>query len=287
MPGRSCLGWLPGGIRENWVFQKMLKYMEVYVINLDRHRDRLLHMKNMLGENGFIRIAAVDGLDLADAQPKLPGTPGAFEHLSRFERGCIVSHQKAWMQFLETVGEYVCILEDDVILSKDFSMFIRNDTWMQGDYDVVKIETARQKVLTVPVDAARQRRRLVPLYSLHFGSAGYVISRQGAEKLVRYGQSPDVPIDLFLFRLPSAVPGLAIAQMEPALCIQQRFTQYGAEGILFQSAIAPVVKKRKHTPLRRKIVRETTQPFRQVIEMIKNTISRWRGGPVYRLIPFS
>ena len=162
----------------------MSKYMEVYVINLDRHRDRLLHMKNMLGENGFTRIAAVDGLEFADAAPKPPGTPGAFEHLSRFERGCIVSHQKSWVAFLETDADYACILEDDVILSKDFSMCIRNDNWMSSDCDVVKIETARQKVLTVPGDAVQQRRRLVPLFSLHFGSAGYVISRQGAEKLI-------------------------------------------------------------------------------------------------------
>jgi glycosyl transferase family 25 len=269
------------------MIQKMPKSIDIYVINLDRHPDRLLHMKNMLGENGFTRIAAVDGLELADAEPKLPDAPGSFEHLTRFERGCIISHQKSWVAFLKTDADYACILEDDVAVSEEFTDVIYNDNYITNTYHIIKIETARQKVLTVPGGTVRQGRRLVPLYSLHFGSAGYIISRQGAEKLIRYGQRPDVPIDLFLFRRPSTVPGLNITQMEPALCVQQRFTQYGVQDVRFQSAIAPVVKKRKHTPLRRRIIRETTQPFRQVVAMVKNTISRWRGGPVYRLIPFN
>ncbi len=35
--------------------------MKVYVINLDRHPDRLAHMRKQLGDIAFERVDAVDG----------------------------------------------------------------------------------------------------------------------------------------------------------------------------------------------------------------------------------
>ena len=35
--------------------------MKVYVINLDRHPERLAHMREQLSDVGFERVAAVDG----------------------------------------------------------------------------------------------------------------------------------------------------------------------------------------------------------------------------------
>ena len=56
--------------------------MKVYVINLDRHPDRLAHMREQLAEITFERVGAVDGT-------KYPETT---KGLTRFESGGSASH---------------------------------------------------------------------------------------------------------------------------------------------------------------------------------------------------
>ena len=68
--------------------------MKVYLINLDRHPDRLAHMRGQLHGIAFERIAAFDG------SSKPPTAKG----LTRFELACLESHQVAWRQFLGWPG---------------------------------------------------------------------------------------------------------------------------------------------------------------------------------------
>ena len=64
--------------------------MKVYVINLDRHSDRLAHMRQQLGDIAFARVAAVDGSK----------SPETTKGLTRFELACLKSHRNAWRMFL-------------------------------------------------------------------------------------------------------------------------------------------------------------------------------------------
>ena len=78
--------------------------MKIYLINLDRHPERLAHMRKQLNGVAFERISAVDG----SKDP--PTTKG----LSRFELACLESHKLAWRQFLNGPEDCACFLEDDL-----------------------------------------------------------------------------------------------------------------------------------------------------------------------------
>ena len=84
--------------------------MRVFVINLDRHPERLAHMRGQLRGIAFERISAVDG---TKSQPTQKG-------LTRFELACLASHRDAWRQFLDGSEEHACFLEDDLHIRPDF-----------------------------------------------------------------------------------------------------------------------------------------------------------------------
>ena len=78
--------------------------MKIYLINLDRHPDRLAHMRKQLNGVAFERISAVDGSN----------DPPTTKGLSRFELACLESHKLAWRQFLNGPEGHACFLEDDL-----------------------------------------------------------------------------------------------------------------------------------------------------------------------------
>ena len=78
--------------------------MKIYLINLDRHADRLAHMRAQLSGIGFERMSAVDGSK----------NPPTAQGLSRFELACIESHRIAWREFLSGPADEACFLEDDL-----------------------------------------------------------------------------------------------------------------------------------------------------------------------------
>ena len=57
--------------------------MKIYLINLDRHPERLAHMRTQLNGIEFERISAVDGSN----------DPPTTKGLSRFELACLASHR--------------------------------------------------------------------------------------------------------------------------------------------------------------------------------------------------
>ena len=60
--------------------------MTIYLINLDRHSERLAHMREQLDGVAFERISAVDGST----------RPATMKGLTRFELACLESHRIAW-----------------------------------------------------------------------------------------------------------------------------------------------------------------------------------------------
>ena len=153
--------------------------MDIYVINLDRHPQRLAHMTTQLRGLAFHRITAIDGRDLSGPEHRIPGRHRAGQLLTRYERACIASHRIALDAFLQSGARHACILEDDLLISPDFSTFMTDGDWMQAAWDVVKIETTMKKNLVGTDTIAGRDRHLVSLYSFNAGGAGYVVSRAG------------------------------------------------------------------------------------------------------------
>ena len=94
--------------------------MKIYLINLDRHPERLAHMRKQLDGVAFERISAVDG------SRRPPTTKG----LTRFELACLESHRTAWRRFLASADSLACFLEDDLHVQPGFAALLSETKWI-------------------------------------------------------------------------------------------------------------------------------------------------------------
>ena len=94
--------------------------MKIYLINLDRHPERLEHMRKQLNGVAFERISALDGSN----------DPATTKGLSRFELACLESHKLAWRQFLNGPEGHACFLEDDLHVWPSFGALTGSGSWI-------------------------------------------------------------------------------------------------------------------------------------------------------------
>lgn len=193
--------------------------MHVYLINLDRDRDRLAHMREQLSDVPFTRAPAVDGTR----------NPETTKGLTRFELACIASHRNAWAQFLGTPDRHACFLEDDLHIWPGFKALVDDDAWIPPDAHSVKIDTYLQKVKLGERGAALGGRQVARLYTRHESSAAYMLSRAGAERYLALTARPTLPADYALFPKNARRLGLHIYQLTPAVAIQDHLRP-AAEG---------------------------------------------------------
>ena len=201
--------------------------MDIYVINLDRHPERYGRLQALLAGQGATvkRVRALDGTRLRERNGPARRAPGALSAgnivLSRFEIAIATSHRITWRRFLATGAPICAVLEDDAVLGADFVAFLDRSAEAMRAFDWVKLETALgYKVIVDPSDAPPiLGRRIGRLRSSHMGTAGYVVTRAGAMRLI--GLSAGVPLgaDSMMFdieRLRFVRPPLRIGQVVPA-----------------------------------------------------------------------
>ncbi len=200
----------------------------VYLINLDRHPDRLAHMRQQLGDLPFERIAAVDGATL----------PATTKGLSRFERACLASHQTAWRLFLESPNEHAIFLEDDLHLWPDFPLLAEDRAWIPSDSHAVKLDTYFQKVKLGDRRRVLRGRHVARLYTRHESSAAYLLTRAGAARYLELTARPVFPADYSLFPKNPRRLGLQIYQLMPAVAIQDHLQRAEGGGQTFATGMA-------------------------------------------------
>jgi len=232
--------------------------MKVYVINLDRDRDRLAHMRRQLEDVSFVRVSAVDG----SKYPEKAKPP-----LTRFELACLASHRDAWRLFLCGSDSHACFLEDDLHIWPGFEALIDSDAWVPPDAHAVKLDTYFQRVrlgVRRPVVGGREVARL---YSRHESSAAYLLSRAGAERYLELTDPPALPADYSLFPKNARRLGLRIYQLIPAVAIQDHLRPADEGGQTFSTAmnVGRPVRPRRRSPFSR-LVREGSRLAGQVGE---------------------
>lgn len=114
------------------------------------------------------------------------------------EKGCYASHLLAWQQLLAGDAPALVVLEDDVQLSDDFAAVVQAIAALTGEWDMVKLmgRPGSEKIRTArPLTATHQliEYRRVPSFT-----AGYVVSRAGARKLLASRLPFGRPIDIDL-----------------------------------------------------------------------------------------
>jgi glycosyl transferase, family 25 len=113
------------------------------------------------------------------------------------EKGCYASHLVAWKMLLEGTAAAMVVLEDDVKLVDEFAEVIDAIERLDVPWDMVKLigrehEKIRSKKPLVKNFDLIEYRRVPSL------TAGYVVSRKGAEKLLQTRRPFGRPIDVDL-----------------------------------------------------------------------------------------
>ncbi len=239
--------------------------MQVYLINLDGDHERLAHFQRQSKQAGieFERLSAVDGRKLAPKDyQKLISPKFEFAPMTPAEFGLLGSHRKAWECFLQTNERNAAIFEDDAILSPDLGAALSEIDRAKLPFDVIKLETTlRRVVLSQSEESLSSGYQLHELLTWHGGTAGYIISRAGAEKLLSWkaeshdasAAEKDAPLlcsasvlDQMLFNPFSKVCSrLRVMQMNPAGCIQNDILARQTGGANFGSTIQPASRKTK------------------------------------------
>ena len=231
--------------------------VQIYLINLDRDRDRLAHMREQLKSVSFTRAPAVDGT-------KNPETTSG---LTRFELACLASHQNAWRRFLATSDAHACFLEDDLHIWPGFRALVDDDAWVPSDAHSVKIDTYLQKVKLGERRAATGERQVARLYTRHESSAAYILSRAGAERYLALTARPTLPADYALFPKNARRLGLRIYQLIPAVAIQDHLRPKTEGGRTFATAmnVGGPAQTRRRAPFA-KVLHEGARLAAQVAE---------------------
>ena len=115
---------------------------------------------------------------------------------------------------------HAIILEDDVHVGEGFAALVAAD-WGAVAYDLVKLETMFHPVWLARGGVAFGDRTLRRLGAEHLASAGYVVSRAGARKMLALTRTLAVPVDHSLFGRAAISQGKVVAyQLFPGIVVQ-------------------------------------------------------------------
>ncbi|XP_048338484.1 procollagen galactosyltransferase 2 isoform X3 [Sphaerodactylus townsendi] len=184
---------------------------EIFMINLKRRKDRRDRMLQTLYEQEIAvkLVEAVDGKALNTSQLKalnidmLPGyrDPYSSRVLTRGEIGCFLSHFYIWKEVVDKEMEKTLVIEDDVRFEHQFkkklTKLMDEIEKAQLDWELIYIGRKRMQVERPEKAVPRVMNLVEADYS--YWTLGYVISLQGAQKLIDaqpFGKM--LPVDEFL-----------------------------------------------------------------------------------------
>src|SRR5579863_9101250 len=174
--------------------------MRVYLINLERRKDRLEAMREQaVGlDLGLERVAALDaGTADRNAVNRWFANAGPLGELPAGDKACLLSHRAAWERFAASGDAHAVFLEDDVRLSSVAGPMLASDGWIPADAEVVKLEhygPPGQRVLLADLHAVGEDFRMGRMLSRHTGAAAYILSRAAVAMLLAE-QRFDLPVD--------------------------------------------------------------------------------------------
>ncbi|BCP53211.1 glycosyl transferase [Kaistia sp. 32K] len=250
--------------------------MRALVINLDRSPGRLMAFREQAERLGFSfeRLAAVDASTITT-------TPGL---LTSSEVGCFESHRQAWLKLVESGDRWLAVFEDDVLLAPVIPTLLASDDWIPSGTDVVKLETFNKAISIEPKSYPAHGYRLHRLRSTHWGSAGYIISRRWAARLLKLTESYTVPVDWALFDFETDGSFKAkVMQMVPAPCIQEQWLAHNEGRIpVHDTLITRVPPQRPVLSRAAKYRRELRRIGRQIVGIPRKI--RRRFVPLQRMV---
>lgn len=197
-----------------------------FIISLKEETARREAMSKHLAELGIEAsyLDAVDGRPMNVLEhPNYAGRrrmAAHGRHLKPGELGCMLSHRAAYQKILDEGHEHVLLLEDDARLHEDTKAALESILAKKIPYDIVRL-LGSAKV------AKGKHRKIIPLYKDFWlvrlrtnpgGTHATLISRSGAEKLLKVTEKFSFPIDTTMGRSWEA--GMQSYSIQPGLAIQ-------------------------------------------------------------------
>jgi len=179
----------------------------VWVINLEKRPDRLEKIGKRLDQLGieWENIEAIDGENCIKSKLDISAKNGEIGFLSKNTRACTARHYKACELLVTRKDNFAIILEDDVDLSDEFKDLLFDKSWIPKGAELIKLEKfAPTKISKILVgkslsQALNKTRNVHKMYSRHTGAAAYLLSVNGADKLLKWNLKYTVPVDHILF----------------------------------------------------------------------------------------
>jgi len=176
----------------------------IFYINLARSQDRRRTIEAELNKYNFTytRIEAADG-----KQPEMLKNSGYcaklnkkyyHKELSSGEIGCVESHKRALSAFLQSDFQCALILEDDARANYDLFKELTSLAQTSNDWDVIKLYLGKKKKrLRNSVKISENLKIGIPT-KVPTSALAQLVSREGAEKLLRAYKNFGEPADVLL-----------------------------------------------------------------------------------------
>lgn len=200
--------------------------MKCYIINLDRSKERLELMAIQMRNVGlpFERVPAVDGHQLTEEElaSLIPQVRNWTVSITPTEAGCFLSHKRCIEAIANGLDDYAIVLEDDIVFSKNAASLLSTGDWIPNDADIIKLETQGKKVLLGELSSCSGTRFEVGrLFTTHILAAAYIVTKSGANRILKHMDKVTAPVDHFLFNTHYGIlDKLRVYQCAPAICRQ-------------------------------------------------------------------
>lgn len=190
----------------NWLTQRIKELlMKIYVVNLERSPQRWEDASKQLKNTGvaFERIPAIDGakIDYLKYADNKTCRNYMGRDLTAGEVDCFLSHILALKTFLASSEDCAIILEDDFLMTADFSNRLKSIREMikklAGEtVSAVNLYPSDYKFASTIMQEAGQS--LLIAHRFPQSAVGILWTRQGAERVVAAGSIATMPYDNLL-----------------------------------------------------------------------------------------
>jgi len=255
----------------------------------------MTRLSALFGLSGIevVRVSAIDGNDLSETELAYwQSHSRIWNPLTRHEIACFLSHRTAWKLAVEEGEPWAFVCEDDIHVSGTFRQFIKTRAWLPAGADLVKAETTLDRVEFARQDIAQVFDHTIrKLTSEHLGAAGYFISTQACQRLLHLTEGCCEPVDCLLFSTRAPIMRqLEVYQIDPALCIQDRFLVSQGRGLGLATQI-PLTRFNKVRPrgliqVAKKLRREATRPAAQFLGFVRRGALTAIRRSVFKSVPF-
>ena len=184
-----------------YISNKNSLFNKVYVINLDRRKDRLKSVKKQLDNHGikFERFSAYDGNNINKYKDSINKYLDINNKLNNGQIGCILSHIKVWENVINDTkiggDELILILEDDILIDNNFKNIFNNfiNKIKDLNYNMILLGLLLRDVTKINNDVYK--------VNSGYGTHAYLLTKNTMKENISLFKNINEPLDHFFSKI--------------------------------------------------------------------------------------